>query len=196
MINIATCNLKLNKIVEAKITLLKALKLDSHNDEIYFLLGECFAKNENWYSAINAYLKAINIDGEREEFYLALAKAYVQVEEYNKATVNFSRACKICNEDATYWKEYASFIIKLGLYKEALLILDEAEDHTFGAELLYCRAITMFFMKDKKAGLDILAEALCEDFSQSHIIYELAPEFEIDQEINSMIKYYCLESEA
>ena len=195
LINMATCYLKLDKVLEAKVLLLKALRLDNHNDEVYHLLGDCFSKNENWYSAINAYLKAIDLDSEREEYYLGLAKAYVHVEEYNKATVNFNRACRLCNEDATYWKEYASFIIKLGLYQEAILILDEAEEHTFGAELLYCRAIAMFFLKQKKEGLNILAEALSEDPSMNHIIFELAPEFEIDQEINSMIKYYCLEYE-
>ncbi len=194
MINIASCHMKLNQIVEAKILLLKALKMDSHNDEIYYMLGECFAMNNNWYSAINAYLKGIEIDAEREEYYLALAKSYVQVEEYNKATINFNKACQICNEETIYWKEYACFIIKMGLYKEALLILDEAEEYTFGSDLLYCRAITLFFMKKKKLGLEILAEALEEDYSQYHIIYELAPELEIDQEISSMIKYYCEEA--
>lgn len=195
LINMATCYLKLDKVVEAKIILLKSLRLDNHNDEVYYLLAECFSKNNNWYSAINAYLKAIDLDSEREEYYLGLAKSYVKVEEYNKATINFNRACRLCNEDPAYWKEYASFIIKMGLYEEAIIILDEAEDYTFGAELLYCRAIAMFFLKKKKAGLDILAEALSEDPSMNHIIFELAPEFEIDQEINSMIKYYCLEYE-
>lgn len=195
MINIATCYMKLDQVLDAKIVLLKALKMDAHNDEIYFLLGECFALNNNWYSAINAYLKAIEIDSEREEYYLALAKSYVSVEEYNKATINFNRACQICNEESLYWKEYACFIIKMGLYKEALLILDEAEDNTFGPDLLYCRAITLFFMKKKKQGLKILIEALQEDFSQHRIIFELAPELEIDQEINAMIKYYGIEAE-
>ncbi len=190
MIQIATCHMKQNQILQAKVLLLKTLKMDSHNDEIYYLLGACFAMNENWYSAINAFLKAIEIDPEREEFYLALAKAYVNVEEYNKATINFNKACQLCNEDSVYWKEYACFIIKMGLYKEALLILDEAEELTYGADLLYCRAITLFFMKKKREGLDILAEALEEDFSQHNIIFQLAPELEIDPEINAMIKYY------
>jgi tetratricopeptide (TPR) repeat protein len=195
MINIASCYLKLDKIAEARIILLKALRIDSHNEEVYFYLGESYSKSESWYSAINAYLKAIDIDDCREEYYLSLAKAYAKVEDYNKATINFHRATKVCVEESLYWKEYVCFVLKLGLYKEAEQILDEAEEHTFGADLLYCRAITYFFMKKKKLGLAILEEALEEDFSMHKIIYDLAPELVVDKEINSMIKYYKEEYE-
>ena len=190
MVNIASCYLQLDKIAEAKMTLLKSLRIEAHNEEIYFLLGEAYAKSGSWYSAINAYLKAIDIDDSREEFFLSLAKAYVQVEDYNKATINFHKATKVCMEDSLYWREYACFVIRLGLYDEALQILDEADEHTFGADLLYCRAITLFFMKRKKEGLEILTEALEEDFEMHRIIFELAPELEVDKDINSMIRYY------
>jgi tetratricopeptide (TPR) repeat protein len=190
MVNIASCHLKLNHIAEARMMLLKALRIDSHNEEIFFLLGESYAIADSWYSAINAYLKAIDIDDTREEFYLALAKAYVRVEDYNKATINFHKATKVCVEESLYWKEYVCFVLKLGLYEEAMQILDEADEHTFGADLLYCRAITMFFLKKKKDGLEILAEALEEDFAMHTLIFQLAPELEVDKEIKSMIKYY------
>ena len=131
MVNIASCYLQLDKIAEAKMTLLKSLRIEAHNEEIYFLLGEAYAKSGSWYSAINAYLKAIDIDDSREEFFLSLAKAYVQVEDYNKATINFHKATKVCMEDSLYWREYACFVIRLGLYDEALQILDEADEHTF-----------------------------------------------------------------
>ncbi len=190
MVNIATCYLKLDKIADARLLLLKALRIESHNEEIYFLLGESYTKSESWYSAINAYLKAIDIDDTREEFFLALAKAYVKVEDYNKATINFHKATKVCVEDSIYWREYVCFVLKIGLYEEAIQILDEADEHTFGADLLYCRAIALFFMKQKKAGLEILTEALEEDFSMYKLIFELAPELEVDKDINAMIRYY------
>jgi tetratricopeptide (TPR) repeat protein len=190
MVNVAACYLRLDKLADAKMTLLRALRFDPNNEEIYFLLGESYAKSESWYSAINAYHKAIDIDENREEFYLGLAKAYAKVEDYNKATINYHNATKICSEDSLYWKEYVCFVMKLGLYDEAMQILDEADEHTFGADLLYCRAINYFFMKNKRDGLDVLTEALEEDFSMHSLIYELAPELEVDKDINSMIRYY------
>ncbi|HMP28674.1 MAG TPA: tetratricopeptide repeat protein [Saprospiraceae bacterium] len=190
LVSIASVLISLGKVDQAKVKLHKALKLDPYNEEAYFLLGKCFASNGVWYNAINAFYKAIDLDNNREEYYLELAKAYAKVEDYNKATLNFHKAATLASEDVYYWKEYVCFIIKLGLYDEALELLDEAEDFTYGAELLYCRAITYFFKKKKKAGLEALAEALEEDFEKYSIIYSLAPELEIDSEINAMIKYY------
>jgi tetratricopeptide (TPR) repeat protein len=190
MISIASCYLKLGNIAEARMILLRALRFDNHNDEIYFLLGESYTQSNSWFSAINAYHKAIEIDDQREEYTLALAKAYSEVEAYNKATIYFYKSTQLCQEESTYWAEYVYFVLKLGLFKEALQILDEADEYTFGADLLYCRAITLFFLKKKKAGLDILTEALEEDFTMHSIIFKLAPELEVDKDINSMIKYY------
>ncbi len=190
LVAIASVLINLNRIDQAKIKLHKALKLDPYNEEAYFLIGKCFAHNGVWYNAINAFYKAIDLDNNREEYYYELAKAYAKVEDYNKATLNYHKAATLASEDVFYWKEYVCFIIKLGLYNEALELLDEAEDHTYGAELLYCRAIVYFFKKMKKAGLEFLAEALEEDFEKYTIIYSLAPELEIDKEISAMIKYY------
>ncbi len=190
MINMASCYLKLDKIAEARMILLKALRFDNHNDEIYFLLGESYAQSKSWYSAINAYHKALEIDDAREEYTLSLAKAYTEVEAYNKATIYFHKATQLCSEESCYWAEYVFFVLKLGLYKEAIQILNEADEHTFGADLLYCRAIALFFLKKKKIGLEFLAEALEEDFSMHTIIFKLAPELEVEKDINSMIKYY------
>src|SRR5690606_13391119 len=88
MVSLASCLIKIKDIATAKSYLLKALKFDPYNEEVYFLLGECYTHNQNWYSAINAYLKAIELDSNMEDYYLALAKSYTQVEEYNKATIN------------------------------------------------------------------------------------------------------------
>jgi tetratricopeptide (TPR) repeat protein len=192
-VNIASCLVKLNRFEDAQLLLMSALKYDSYNDELYFMLAKCYESAESWYSAIDTYIKAIELDECREEYYLGLAKSYVKVEDYHKAIFNFHKATQICQEESTYWAEYVCFLLKLGLYKEALQILDEAEDYTYGADLLYCRAITNFFLKNKKEGLNVLAEALEDDFEKHTLIFELAPELEVDRDISSMLKYYAAE---
>ncbi|MBC7885444.1 MAG: hypothetical protein H7X99_08205, partial [Saprospiraceae bacterium] len=191
MVNIAHCFIYMNRIGIAKQWLLKAIKLDGYNDEAYFLLGECYAKDLVWYNAINAYHKAIELENRREEYYLGLAKAYLAVEDYNKATINFQMATQTGPEETLYWKEYICFLIKLGLFDEAIQVLDEAEDHTYGADLLYCRAITNFLMKNKGECLELLEEALLEDFDQHSLIFDIAPELKLDKDINSMIRYFA-----
>jgi tetratricopeptide (TPR) repeat protein len=190
LVNIAKCQIELGMYKLAKGNLLKALKYDQYNDEIYFLLGECYAKLDNWYSAITAYQKALAIEEDREEYYVSIAKAYAAVEDFGKATLNFQMATEINDTESFVWKEYVCFIIKLGLYKEALQILAEADDYTFGADLLYCKAATLFFMKKKKQGLKVLEEALLEDINIYNILFSLAPELEVDKDIAAMISYY------
>lgn len=192
LVSMARCQVHIGSISYAKNLLTSAIKYDPYNDEAYFTLGECYTKEGNWYSAINAFHKAVDIDDRCEEYYFGLAKAYVEVEDYTKATINFNKATKSGPEQSSYWSEYASFLLKLGLYNESLCILDEAEDFTFGADLLYCRAITLFYLGDRAEAIAILEEALAEDFSIYKMIYAIAPELEVDKEISGMIKYFAV----
>jgi len=190
MVNISNCYVNLGNINLAKQWLMKSIKLDSYNDEAFYLLGECYAKEGVWYNAINAYHKAIELDNRREEYYLGLAKAYLAVEEYNKATVNFQMATQTGPEETHYWKEYVCFLIKLSLLDEAEMILDEAEDYTYGADLLYCRAIVHYLKKEKSVCLELLEEALLENHEEHILIFDIAPELKLDKEVNAMISYY------
>ncbi len=191
LLSTAECQMYINKSQESKKNLYKVIKLDPYNDEAFFFLGECYSKDKNWYSAINAYHKAIDLDNEREEYYLHLAKAYIAVEDYNKATVNFNLCISNGPEQTHFWREFSTFLIKLGLYAEAIKILDEAEEFTFGADLLYCRAMANFLNGEKQICLKILEEALLEDFALHTIIYNIAPELEVDQDISNMINYFA-----
>jgi len=190
MVSIAECYFFMKKTGIAKQWLIKAIKMDGYNDEAYYLLGECYAKDQVWYNAINAYHKAIELEGRREEYYLGLAKAYLAVEDYNKATLNFQMATQTGPEETLYWKEYICFLVKMGLYEEATQVLEEADEHTYGADLVYCRAVTQFYLQNKMECLELLEEALMENFEQHSIIFEIAPELKLDKEIQSMIRYY------
>ena len=193
LVSMAKCKLELKNVGHAKHLLFKAIKYDPYNDEAYFTLGLCYLKDENWYSAINAFHKAVEIDDRCEEYYFELAKTYVKVEDYTKATFNFNKATKNGPEQSNYWAEYVSFLLKLGLHNEALCILDEAEEYTFGADLLYCRAITLYHTGEKEESLLILEEALEEDYSMHRMLFKVAPELEVDKEITAMINYFAEE---
>lgn len=193
IVSMATCQYKMKNITKAKHLLYKAIKLDPYNDEAYFTLGECYVQDNNWYSAINAYHKALDIDDASEEYYYHLAKAYVEVEDYTKATFNFNKAIKKGPIVSAFYADYASFLIKLGLYHEALCILDESEEYTYGADLLFCRAIALIHTGRREEGISFLEEAFEEDFNMHKIIFTISPEMEVDKEITSMIKYYKAE---
>ncbi|MCB9308618.1 MAG: hypothetical protein H6567_00995 [Lewinellaceae bacterium] len=190
MVNIAQCYMYLERLSLAKQWVLKSIKLDGYNDEAYFLLGECYAKENVWFNAINAYQKAIQLEDRREEYYLGLAKAFWAVEDYNKATINFQMATQTGPEETLYWREYVIFLTKLGLYDEALQILDEAEDYTYGVDLIFCRAAIYFMIEDREEAITLFEEGLLEDNSQYEYSYIIAPEMKLDKEFNSMIRYF------
>jgi tetratricopeptide (TPR) repeat protein len=188
--HMASCKLKLGEYAKARFLLSKAIRLDQYNDEAYYLLGECFSKEKKWYSAINAFHKAINLEEDCDLYYFHLAMAYVEVQDYTKATFNFNKATKIGHEQSEYWAEYVTFLMKLGLFQESLCILDEAEEYTFGADLLYCRALTYYHIGKKKAALDCFEEALLEDYSIHEKFLNITPEIQFDEQIKSMVLFY------
>ena len=190
MVNIAQCYMYLDRLTIAKQWVLKSIKMDSYNDEAYFLLGECYAKEKIWYNAINAYQKAIQLEDRREEYYLGLAKAFWAVEDYNKATINFQMATQTGPEETLYWREYVIFLTKLGLYDEALQILDEADDYTYGVDLIFCRSAIYFMLKDREEAKTLFEEGLIEDNCQFEYCYHIAPEMKVDKEFNAMIRYF------
>ena len=86
------------------------MHLDHLNDEVYFHIGECFAREHKWKSAINAYQKALSIEDKREEYFAAIAEAYYQVEDFEKLLSSiFEKAINIVPEELQYWLQYASF---------------------------------------------------------------------------------------
>ena len=190
MLLIAQCQVQLGDYTAAKLNLLKAVRQEKSNDVIYYLLGQCYSKDGNWYKAIATYHKAIDIDDTVEDYFLALAKAFVEVEDYNKATINFQIATDLDPCNNVIWSAYISFLIKLGLYEESDRLLNEAFADAYGGDMLYCHAITSFFLRDKKRGLRLLEEALVEDFNGHKSIFRLAPELEVDRDIIAMIRYF------
>ena len=114
MVNIAQCYMYLERLSLAKQWVLKSIKLDGYNDEAYFLLGECYAKENVWYNAINAHQKAIQLEDRREEYYLGLAKAFWAVDDYNKATINFQMATQTGPEETFCTGENMSSFDQVG----------------------------------------------------------------------------------
>lgn len=190
LVQIAECHLKLENLLSAKANLFSALRLDLYNDEIYFLLGECYLKEKSLHSAISAYKKAIDLEDGREEYYEGIGKAYVQLGDNNTAAQYFDIATEIAPEQEFLWYQYTSILVKLGRVGEALQILDEAEDYAVGPELLYCRAVCLSLLGQKKEALVILDEALIDNFEMHNKLFDLDPSLKFDKDILSIIHYY------
>lgn len=172
----------------------RSIKLDELNDEAYYYLGECSAHLQDWKGAIRFYKKAIEIENQREEYFLAIAMVYAHIEQNEKAFLYFDRAIELAPEHSIYWRKFAAFLIKKGALDAALDLLEEASDFAVEAELLYCKAACLFKMDQHKKAMDILAEALSENFELYPELFLYIPELESNRQINSIIEFYRYEA--
>ncbi len=192
--SIGECFVQLNDYKSAQENFHKASKLDPYNDEVYFYLGQCHAYEDRWLSAINAYFKAIEIEDRREEYFSNLAIAFSKVSEFAKAHYYFLKATEIGPEQSSIWKDHAAFLLSIGELEKAVEVLEEAEYHAVGPELLYCKAACYLAQGEKKKGLEQLRKALMEDINQHKMIFEIWPAAQEDLKVNQLINYYLKET--
>ncbi len=193
LLKIAECQFNLNDTDGAKSTILKSIKLDPYSDECYFVLAKCFTKLENWNQAIKAYHKAIAIEDLVEDYYLGLGKAYYKSGAFDKADQYLRKAALMAPEDSNYWTEYVQFLLKIRDIDKAFIVLNEAKNSTYSASLLYCEFAALHFEGKRAEAIQVLEEALMEDIDEHSILFDIEPEFKLNQEINSMIKYFISE---
>jgi len=190
LMNMAECELELNNLNRSRSLLSKLLKLDPYNDEVHFKIGQCYSKAGKWAKAINAFHKAISLEEECEDYYHCIAEAHKQLGSYQQAELFYTKTVSLRPERSHFWKDYVSFLLKIGKKQEALKVFDEADDYTFGADLLFCKAVALHQTGNVKAAMTTFEEGLMEDYTQHEIIFEIEPELALNKELLSMINYY------
>ena len=160
------------------------------NDEALFHIGTCFASQKKWKKAIGFYLKAIRTNELDENYFAALGEAYFQTGNYKDAELHLKAAADIAPEMADYWIRLARFYMDTQRIEEALEVLDEAEEYTFGSEILYYRSAFLFKMGKKREALLVLEEALCEDFYAHGSMFSLLPMMAKDSEVKAVISIF------
>lgn len=187
---IAECMIKLDRHLEAKPHLHRALDIEPYNEELYFFLGECYAKEENWDKAIRYYLECLEIDDYREEFHSATAKAYEKLCNIKKAETHHRKAAMCGCEISVYWAKYISFLIQNRMMEKAEKTIVRAEKKSFGADILFTKAAYQLVSEDRANAMITLKEALEEDCNQIQFLKEILPGIMYDKQIASMIHYY------
>lgn len=83
--------MKLERHQEAKYHLHRAIDIEPYNEELYYYLGECYAREENWDKALRFYTESIDLDDYREEFHVAIAKAYEKLCQFKKQKLTIEK---------------------------------------------------------------------------------------------------------
>lgn len=187
---IGQCYQNLQNYLAARDYFHRALHFDPLNDEVHFHIGECYAAEGKWRSALKSYQKAISIEDKQEEYYAAMAEAYVHLKEFEKAGEAFRQATSLAPEHDRFWLQYAMFLLQSGHAREALHVLEEAEEMAAGSVLIYGRIACMFRLGRRREAMFWLGEALEEDFDAHTTLFELNSDLANDPEVLGMIASY------
>ena len=187
---IGKCYEKLKNFPVARTFLHKAVLFNPMNDEAWFHIGECYSGQKKWKKAVHAYLKAIRINDLNEDYFKSLAEAFCKIGKYREAEIHFRAAADIAAEDAKHWIRLAQFFMDTQRLDEALKVLDEAEECTYGSELLYYRSAFLFKLGKKREALLVLEEALCEDFYAHGSMFSIMPLMAKDSEVKAIISVF------
>ncbi len=190
LLRMGQCHQALGRGKVARTYFMQVLHHDPFDEEALFHLGMCHALERRWSKAIRYYLRALQIDDSHEEYHDSLAFAYQQNGMMKEAEASYARAVAAAPEHGLYWAHYACFLLDTERGKEALTLLDEAEELATGSEILYCRVAILFHLGRRKEGLFWLGETLSEYFDEHQALFDLMPALENDPDIASMISAF------
>ena len=194
LMNIANCEYKLHLVDQAKRTLFEALEIDNYSDEALYLLAKCYINNKDYNSAVKILKKAIAIENGIEEYFDALGRAYHRLNDVDRASYYYNRAAEQGLEVSKYWENYIIFLMEQEKYDVAEKIIQRADRYTFSYRLQYLAASCQILLGNEQYGMDLLKDALIEEFAEHTIIFELPTMIIKNPIILSMINYYEKES--
>ncbi|MEM9846544.1 MAG: tetratricopeptide repeat protein [Bacteroidota bacterium] len=187
----AQCHYHLGEIRPAKNYLAQAALLESmQEDEVFYYVGLCYAKEENWDLAIEFYEKAIQVDEYREEYYLALAFAYQGQGNHRLAAHHFQNAVDTAPETAIYWFHYAQFLIERGQTKAAFQLLEDAELYTVNIDLALCKVACLLMVQRRDEAFQLFHDTLEEAVDSYHFLFRLMPSLKEDAVIKAIISFH------
>lgn len=189
-LRIGQCLLAQGQPLAARQDLLAAKALEPFQDEVLFHLGETYLAEEKWRPAIAFFEQALKIDNGREEYHARLALALSAINQAESALYHYFQAVEIAPEDPQYWEQYVEALLRCDDPVEALEVLEQAEEFTTSAELVYLRVAALFAARQRQSALQALAEALEDDFSAHELLLRLQPELLADQNVVSLIHAY------
>lgn len=176
LMKIGLCLLKEGKLEMAREFLLMAEVEETFNDEIHFLLGECYRAEGKYNKAVRHYKKAISLFPAREEYFIGLGKVYEKQDKPESAEKYYKRAVDLGPDLARNWIAYSRFLHKKGDTEKALATLESAKEYLEDHSTIKYYHVAFLLDGGKNAeALYYLGEALKEDFSQHTLLFDLVP---------------------
>ncbi len=191
LLRLGQCYLHDHAYVQARLCINRVLTRNPKHDEALYYNGLCYAADQNWTSAVNAYLRALQLNDRNELYHAALAEALLQTGDLARAEYYFQKAADTAPELPTHWLNHAVFLYETGRALEALVVLENAEENTYGIELEYCRVVLMLALGREADALRHLASLLEEDFDAHEVLFRISPALADNDLVNQVIRCFA-----
>jgi tetratricopeptide (TPR) repeat protein len=186
-----TCFNGLEQYETARKYLLEAIRLDVHNEEIYYQLGIGYAAQQNFAKANAYFRKAARMSPEFEVYQQALAESAFALEDYKAAEKAYRKALSLAPDDQQNWLNLAWFLLEMRRADEALELLEEANESSLReGELSYGYCACLFANGKRQEGLRYLSGLLDESYDGYSWLFEWQPLLRSDNEVNALLSLY------
>lgn len=187
LLRIGSCLHRLGHHETARHRLEEAARIEPHNDEAIFRIGECYAAQEKWSQAIAFFQKAIRMRGDDETYHLALAKAAFEKEAFDLAEQTYHAALDLAPDNSEIWLDLAWFLVEMLRPEDALVVLSEARDLVQHPEVDYAYAACLFATGRRQEGLSRLSDTLEDHFDAFSHLFEWHPLLRSDSDVNALL---------
>eukprot|EP01135_Chromosphaera_perkinsii_P001715 Nk52_evm92s208 gene=Nk52_evmTU92s208 len=107
----------------------KALKINSHNEGVWFSMGCAALRLESWKIAETAFRECVRINTENGEAWNNLASMCIKIKEYRKAYYALYEALKQRFDNWKMWENYLYVSLTLKEYRSAIEAMNRIMDH-------------------------------------------------------------------
>ena len=111
--------------------------------------------------------------------------------DYYKAEHFYAKTCELAPEEPTHWMAHLVLLYKLGRGLDALLVLDESEDHTYSPQLCYARVAVMMLVGREPEALRQLANTLQEEWDSRELLFAFDAALEDHDLIQQVIRCFA-----
>ena len=110
--------------------------------------------------------------------------------DISKANYYFIKATEIGTDEPAVWVDYAKFLYEIGEYQKANDVLEDADNYTYSTELCYARIAVLMALGNNVEAMELLKEALTDDFYAHRTLFAFNNDLSNQQEISSLIHYF------
>ena len=188
---LGSCNEFLGDNDKAEMYYKQSISLNESYDVPYFNLSLLYKRADKLYMALNHILKASEFDPFNLIYLEELADTYHVMGDTKKAIDTHIKIAKIDKRRKSNWIGLSQKYAEIDAYDLAIETIDKTMDE-LGQEvdLLYVKSAYLIIDGHKKEGMQILENALSQNYDLHDIIYDMVPGIEGDEDIIELIEQF------